>query len=134
MPEIVNYVIKGASKITPAMLDRILRELPMWKVEFTQIRTRNYPHLSVQLEFLADAIEDFVEGVEKHLPFYAIAEAAFALIYAHRKSDIIPDFLPKIGYGDDSSVVRAVLIRYEKEFAAYAERNGFNWNAITNKP
>lgn len=134
MPEIVNFVIKNASKITPAVLEKMLRELPMWKVEFTQIRPPNYPHLSIQLQFLADVIEDFIEGVEKHLPYYAIAEAAFALIYVHRKSDIIPDFLPIIGYGDDSSVVRSVLIRYEKEFAAYASRNGFNWGAITNKP
>lgn len=134
MPEIVNYLIKGASKITPAVLEKMLRELPMWKVEFTQIRSPKYPHLSVQLEFLADAIEDFLEGVEKNLPYYAIAEAAFALIYAHRKDDIIPDFLPNIGFGDDSSIVRAVLIRNEKAFSAYAERNGFNWSAITIGP
>jgi uncharacterized membrane protein YkvA (DUF1232 family) len=50
------------------------------------------------------------------LPYYAVAEAAFALIYAHKKSDIIPDFIPELGYGDDSSVVRSVLIRYEKHF------------------
>ncbi len=134
MPEIVNYVVRGASRITPAILEKMLRQLPLWKIEFTQIRASKYPHLSVQLQFLSDVVEDFFDGVEKNLPYYAIAEAAFALIYAHKKSDIIPDFIPEIGYGDDSSIVRSVLIRYEKAFASYAERNGFNWGMITKNP
>lgn len=134
MSEIANYLIKGASKITPATLERILRHLPIWKLEFTQIDSNKYPHLSIQLQFFADVIEDFMEGAEKHLPYYAIAEAAFALIYAHKKVDIIPDILTEIGYADDSSIVRAVLIRHEKAFSAYAERHGFNWGAITINP
>lgn len=134
MSEIASYLIKGASKITPATLEKILRHLPLWKLEFTQIHSARYPHLSIQLQFFADAIEDFMDGVEKHLPYYAIAEAAFALIYAHKKGDIIPDIIPDIGYADDSSIVRAVLIRHEKAFAAYAERHGFNWSAISCNP
>lgn len=134
MLEIVNFVMKGASRITPAILEKMLHQLPLWKIEFTQIRASRYPHLSIQLQFLSDAVEDFTEGVEKHLPYYAIAEAAFALIYTHNKSDIIPDFIPEIGYADDSSIVRSVLIRYEKPFSSYAERNGFNWGMITNNP
>ncbi|MCX7872692.1 MAG: DUF1232 domain-containing protein [Verrucomicrobiae bacterium] len=134
MPEIVNYLIKGASKITPSILEKILRHLPLWKLEFTQIKSSKYPHLSLQLQFFADAIEDFMDGAEKNLPYYAVAEAAFALIYAHKKSDIIPDIIPEIGYADDSSIVRAVLMRHEKSFAAYAERHGINWGAITSNP
>lgn len=134
MSEIANYLIKGASKITPATLEKIFRHIPLWKLEFTQINSAEYPHLGIQLQFFADVIEDFMEGVEKNLPYYAIAEAAFALIYAHKKTDIIPDFIPEFGYADDSSIVRAVLIRHEKVFSAYAERHGFNWGAITTNP
>lgn len=134
MSEIVNYIRNNASKITPAIVERVLKNLPMWKLEFSQINDPKYPHLSYQLSFLADAVEDFAEGVEKNLPYVAIAEAVFALIYAHKYVDIIPDFIPNIGRADDSSIVRAVLIQHEKAFARYAERNGFNWSVITKEP
>ena len=107
---------------------------PLWKVEFTQIHAPKFPHLVDQLEFLADAVEDFADGVYKELPFYAVAQAVFALSYAHRKADIIPDMLPDLGRADDSSVVRAVLIQNEKAFAQYAAETGFNWTKITSQP
>src|SRR5262247_1194135 len=114
MSEIINYVNQGAAHITPALVESILRSLPIWKVEFTQINAPKFPHLINQLEFLADAVEDFAEGAYKDLPYNAVAQAVFALMYAHKQVDIIPDLLPNLGRADDSSVVRAVLIQNEK--------------------
>lgn len=134
MSEFAAYVSSGAALITPRIVEQVLRQLPLWKVEFTQIHAPKFPHLVDQLEFLADAVEDFADGVYKELPFYAVAQAVFALSYAHRKADIIPDMLPDLGRADDSSVVRAVLIQNEKAFAQYASETGFNWTKITSQP
>jgi uncharacterized membrane protein YkvA (DUF1232 family) len=134
MSEFADYVNHGASLITPRVLEHVLRQLPLWKVEFTQINAPRYPHLVDQLEFLADAVEDAAEGAYKELPYYALAQAVFALTYAHRKVDVIPDLIPDLGRADDSSVVRAVLIQNEKAFAAYAAVQGLSWSKITSKP
>jgi len=134
MPEIVDYVNHGARLITPAVVDKVLRKLPLWKAEFTQIAAPNYPHLVDQLEFLANAVEDFAEGAYKDLPYNALAAAVFALTYAHKKVDIIPDYINESGRADDSSIVRAALIQHEKAFARYAAANGFEWSRITSKP
>jgi uncharacterized membrane protein YkvA (DUF1232 family) len=134
MAEFAEYVNNGASFITPRIVDTILRQLPIWKVEFTQINAPKFPHLINQLEFLADAVEDFAEGAYKDLPFYAVAQAVFALMYAHKKVDIIPDLIPNLGRADDSSVVRAAIIQNEKVFAAYAASQGFDWSKITSQP
>jgi uncharacterized membrane protein YkvA (DUF1232 family) len=134
MAEFAEYVNNGASFITPRIVDTILRQLPIWKVEFTQINAPKFPHLINQLEFLADAVEDFAEGAYKDLPYVAVAQAVFALMYAHKKVDIIPDLIPNLGRADDSSVVRAVLIQNEKVFAAYAASQGFDWSKITSQP
>src|SRR5712671_4406340 len=120
MPEIANFVNSGASSITPALAEQVLRHLPQWKLEFTQISAPLFPHLVDQLEFLADAVEDTAEGAYKELPYYAVAQAVFALIYAHKKVGIIPDSVLNLGRADDSSIVRAVLIQNEKAFALYA--------------
>jgi len=131
MSEFADYVNHGASLVTPQVVDHVLRQLPLWKVEFTQIRAPKFPHLVDQLEFLADAVEDSAEGAYTELPYYALAQAVFALTYAHKKVDVIPDLIPNLGRADDSSVVRAVLIQNEKSFAKYAGSMGFDWSRIT---
>ena len=118
----------------PAIAGKVLRQLPQWKLEFTQIRAPQFPHLVDQLEFLADAVEDAVEGAYKDLPFMAVAQAVFALIYAHKKMGIIPESVLELGRADDSSVVRAVLIQNEKSFAIYAGMQGVDWRQITSQP
>jgi uncharacterized membrane protein YkvA (DUF1232 family) len=134
MSEFADYVNHGASLVTPRVVDQVLRQLPIWKVEFTQINAPKFPHLVDQLEFLADAVEDFAEGAYKDLPYLAVAQAVFALTYAHKKVDVIPDLIPNLGRADDSSVVRAVLIQNEKWFAKYAAAMGFDWSIITSQP
>jgi uncharacterized membrane protein YkvA (DUF1232 family) len=134
MPEIVAFVNRGAAAITPAVVEKVLRSLPQWKLEFTQIYEPLFPHLGSQLDFLANAVEDSAEGAYKELPFYAIAQATFALIYAHKKVGIIPDAVLNLGRADDSSVVRAVLIPNEKVFAIYAAAQDVDWSKITSQP
>lgn len=134
MPEIAKFVNNGAASITPGVAEKVLRQLPQWKLEFTQINAPLFPHLVDQLEFLANAVEDAVEGAYKELPYSAIAQAVFALIYAHKKGGVIPDSVLSLGYADDSSVVRAVLIQNERAFAIYAGVQGEDWQKITSAP
>jgi len=134
MPEIVKFVNNGAAGITPAMAEKVLRQLPQWKLEFTQIQAPLFPHLVDQLEFLANAVEDVIEGAYKDLPYSATAQAVFALVFAHKKLGIIPDSVLNLGYADDSSVVRAVLIQNEKAFELYANAQGVEWVRITSQP
>jgi uncharacterized membrane protein YkvA (DUF1232 family) len=133
MPEIANFVNSGSATITPALAEKVLRQLPQWKLEFTQINAPKFPHLVDQLEFLADAVEDAIEGAYKELPYAAVAQAVFALVYAHNKMGIIPESVVDLGRADDSSVVRAVLIQNEKAFAIYAGKQGVDWRKITSQ-
>lgn len=134
MSEIAKFVNHGAASITPALAEKVLRQLPQWKLEFTQINAPNFPHLVDQLEFLADAVEDVTEGAYKELPFVAIAQSVFALLYVHKKMGFIPESLMEMTGADNSSVVRVVLIQNEKAFAVYATTQGVEWRKITSQP
>lgn len=134
MPEIVQFVQHGASSVNYNVLRNVHKKLPFLKIEFAQINAPKFPHLVDQLEFLADVVEDFAEGQGDEIPFVVVAEAVFALIYAHRQFDLIPDTKGELGHADDSSVVRAVLMAHERIFAAYAEKHGMSWSKITVKP
>ena len=134
MAEIAAFAQRGASRVTPKIMHNLLHRLPMLKAEFTQIHAPKFPHLVEQLEFLADVVEDFAEGAYKDIPYAAAAAAAFAIIYTHRLLDIIPDFIAKISFEDDSAVVRAVLIMFEKDFEKYAHAQHLNWKKVTVEP
>jgi len=127
MSEIVEFLHHGAEQITPKILRGIHKKLPSLKLQFAQINAPKFPHLVEQLEFLADVVEDFVEGVEDNLPYVAIAEAAYALVYSHKDSGLIPNHINHIGRADDSALVRAVLIENERVLSEYAERHEFEW-------
>lgn len=131
MAELVDFVHRNASKITAHTLKRVYKKLPMLKLEFTQVHAPSFPHLIPQLQFLANLIEDFVDGKAEDMPLVTIAGACFAIIYAQRQWDLVPDPLPDLGRTDDSGVVRVVLIENERVLAEYAQRQGLNWRTIT---
>ena len=134
MAEIAEFVTRGAASVSPAVVDKVVRQLPHWKLEFSQINAPKFPHLVDQLEFLANAVEDASDGTYKDLPYYAVAQATFALIYAHKKVGIIPDGVLDLGKADDSAVVRAALIQNQPAFALYAASQGVDWAKVTSKP
>lgn len=134
MPEIAMFVRHGAAQITPKILRGVHKKMPMLKMEFAQINAPRFPHLVEQLEFLANLVEDFVDGEDEDIPYVAVAGAAFALVYAHRQMDLIPDQNPQYGRADDSAVVRGALMEHERVFEDYARRHKVNWAKITVKP
>jgi uncharacterized membrane protein YkvA (DUF1232 family) len=134
MPDIADFVHRGAAMITPTIMRGVHKKLPFLKLKFTELEDPAFPHLIDQLEFLADVLEDFAEGVEDDLPYSTVAAVAFAIIYAHRQFDLMPESVPEAGLADDSAVVRTVLFEHETTFAAYAARHKMKWEAISLKP
>jgi uncharacterized membrane protein YkvA (DUF1232 family) len=134
MSETAKFMHQGAAAITPNVLKGVHKKLPFLKLKFNELNDPACPHLSDQLEFLANVVEDFAEGVEEDLPYITAASAVFALLYADRQFDLIPGVVAEFGHSDDSAVVRAVLVEHEKILAAYAERHKMNWDAVTVNP
>ena len=129
--EIANYVRDGGTKISPERAEAFRQQLPVLRLKAASIEAREVPHLPAQIEFLAQTLEDVLDGKCRHLPFAAIGETVFALGYALKGNDIIPDSFPGLGLQDDSSVIRAVLTRYEDSFRALAAERGVAWATIS---
>jgi len=112
--ELKDFISDGASRITPAHLDKLVRMLPMIRLSVTQVT--EFPSLPDQVEFLAEILEDFHAGLNRSIPFTAIAESAFALFYLRRATDIIPDSISRTGYADDEAIITAVFENYKQPF------------------
>jgi uncharacterized membrane protein YkvA (DUF1232 family) len=112
--DLKQYITDGARRITPNHLDKLVRWLPEIRLAVTQIV--EFPSLPDQVEFLGEIIEDFHAGLEKTIPYTAIAESAFALLYLRKGVDIIPASIAGTGYADDAAIITLVFENYRQPF------------------
>jgi uncharacterized membrane protein YkvA (DUF1232 family) len=131
---ISEYVEQRAALFTPEKLDELWADLPLLNVRLAAIAVPQFPHLHLQLKLLADFFEDTGEGVFRDGSDASRKEAAFALGYTAKETDIIPDIIPEIGYADDSIIVRTVLSRHEDIFRDYCRFRKIRWSKISFSP
>lgn len=92
-----------------------------------------HPLLARQLEFLANFFSSNAahpsEAV-RWLPEAVSNETAFALLYAAKDLDLVPDDMPDVGYLDDAAVAAIVLTRHAAVFEQYCAALGIEWAAV----
>jgi uncharacterized membrane protein YkvA (DUF1232 family) len=73
------------------------------------------------LKLLFSITQDYVSGDYREVPYWSIAAIVGTLLYVLNPMDLIPDFIPVIGYVDDALVVAACLAMIEHDLLAYKE-------------
>lgn len=68
---------------------------------------------------LFSLVKDYANGAYRDIPFNIIAAAGAALLYVLSPIDLIPDFIPVLGYLDDAAVIAFCLNLMEKDLATY---------------
>ena len=131
---IAEYVEQCSALLTPEQLDELRAKLPLLNLRFAAIAVPQFPHLRQQLKLLADFFEDTEDRVFPAWSDASRKETAFALAYTAKETDIIPDFIPEIGYADDSIIVRTVLSRHEDIFRDYCRFRKIRWSKISFAP
>lgn len=66
-------------------------------------------------------IADYRKGAYKKVPWWTIAAIAFALLYILNPFDIVPDFIPGIGYVDDLAVFTFALKFIQTDLHSYLD-------------
>jgi len=85
-----------------------------------------HPQLALQLEFLVDYFE-----TNPWNPADKVRnETIFALLYAAKDVDLMPDDMPEVGYLDDSAVVESVLARHCDTFEQFCASKDIDWIAL----
>ena len=73
------------------------------------------------VKLLFALVEDYWDGVYREVPWWTVAAIVFALLYVLSPIDLIPDFIPIIGYTDDALVVAACLAMVHEDLQNYKE-------------
>ena len=64
-------------------------------------------------------MKSYWSGEYREVPWYTIVAIAAALLYVLSPVDLIPDFIPVIGYVDDALIVAACLILIKEDLANF---------------
>jgi uncharacterized membrane protein YkvA (DUF1232 family) len=70
---------------------------------------------------LFSLLQDWYKGSYKDVPWLVISSIGGALIYVLSPIDLIPDFLPFIGYLDDAAVFAALLKYVRQDLQKYRD-------------
>ena len=100
-------------------------ELPDLREKIKALRDE-HPQLARQLEFLVG----FFEANPPNQPDRVHHETIFALLYALKDMDLVPDDMPEVGYLDDAAVAESVLARHADVFEQHCATRGIDWAAL----
>ncbi len=64
-------------------------------------------------------LQDYWSGNYKNVPWKLLASTGFAVTYLVSPLDIIPDFLPVLGFVDDAAVFSLVVTSFQSELDVY---------------
>ncbi|MBZ9629580.1 DUF1232 domain-containing protein [Salegentibacter sp. LM13S] len=70
-------------------------------------------------QLLFNLLRDYANGNYREVPFNVVAAIGGALLYVLSPIDLIPDFIPIIGYLDDAAVIAFCLNLIEKDLITY---------------
>ncbi|MGO1752037.1 MAG: YkvA family protein [Psychroflexus sp.] len=74
-----------------------------------KIKNRNWEPLKEDVKTLLRMLLDYKNGHYKDLPWKTVSAIAFSLLYILNPLDLVPDFIPFLGYLDDITIVNFAL-------------------------
>lgn len=66
-------------------------------------------------------IKDYKKGKYRTVPWFTMAAISFALLYILNPFDIVPDFIPGLGYVDDFAVFTIALKFIQNDLHSYLD-------------
>lgn len=112
-----RFIRKRASKISQSDVGKVFDKSDSIRDKFEHAGPLGRYLEDVKL--LISIVRDYWKGEYRSIPWWAISAIVFALLYVVSPVDLIPDFIPVIGYLDDAAVVSVCLMLVEQELAGY---------------
>lgn len=112
-----DWLFQKAKAVKPEDFQRILKNIT--KIYDKIKDDKHFKDLISDISIMFEMIKDYVQGRYKEIPFNTIAGLAFALLYVLNPFDLIPDFIPGIGYVDDAAVVILAIKLFRKDIENY---------------
>lgn len=110
-----EYVKKNAKKFSEKELDSIFENKNL-----LQEKAGKIAQLKEKFSLLFQLLKDYRTKKYTQIPWKSVAAIGFTLLYVINPLDVVPDFIPFIGYLDDASVLTIALQLVKNDLDAYA--------------
>lgn len=111
------FIRKRASRVTESDVGKAADEADSIRGKFEHVGPLGRYLEDVKL--LISIVNDYRAGRYRTIPWWAISAIAFTLLYVISPIDLIPDFIPVIGYLDDAAVLSVCMMLVEQELHTY---------------
>ncbi len=126
--EIFEEVEFESSRLNKENLNEvILREKKIEK-KAAKLDLKKFYKFIMQLKLSMSLIKDFRNKTYTNIPWRSIALLTTAMLYFINPFDVVPDFLPVLGYTDDGLLFAAVFKSIQSDLEKYSEWKGINTN------
>lgn len=115
--EAQKEIDKRQKKFSKKDLERVVSQEETLRDKFTK-----QENLKVHFnDFLVlfSMLRDYATRKYTHVPWYIISSIGATLLYVILPLDLIPDFIPFVGYIDDAAVLAFCLKLVQKEIVTY---------------
>ncbi len=109
-----DFIERKRNKINEKDIDNALKNENKIKSKFNSIGK-----FEQQISLLFSMLKDYKNKTYTDVPWLSIAAITFALLYLLNPLDLIPDFIPIIGYIDDASVIGLTLKMIAEDLQTY---------------
>jgi len=114
-----RYFKEEVAKIEETDIDNVLEnEKTITKKISNASPLRKFFKLS---KIMFAMLKDVRNGSYPNMPWFTIASAALTLLYVLNPLDIIPDFIPGIGYIDDLAIMTIAMGWIETDLHSYLD-------------
>jgi uncharacterized membrane protein YkvA (DUF1232 family) len=121
-----DYVLENTKDTTTKDVDDIIkREGKLGFIMSTVKMLKKYYKLT---DVMMMMIKDYRKGFYKAVPWFTIAAIGGAFLYIINPFDLIPDFIPGLGYLDDVTVLTIVVKWIDSDLHKYLD-----WKLSDNK-
>ncbi len=114
-----DFVKSGAGKITDKEVEKVVTE-----ADEIEDRFKSKGPLKRYIEaarLMLSLIKDYWRGDYRKILWFTISAIAFALLYVWNPLDLIPDFIPFVGFVDDALAFAVAFKLVEKDLKRYKE-------------
>ena len=113
-----EYVNSEVSKIEDGDLDMVMKNKEKIDKKFAGSGLKKYAEMG---KVMFGMLKDYKKGEFKEVPWFTIAAVVFAMLYIFNPLDIVPDFIPGLGYVDDFAIFTIVLRFIETDMHSYLD-------------
>jgi len=120
-----ELIAAQAKRVKPEDVQEVIRKADELESKFKSAGPLN--KFLQDFYLLLSLVRDWSKRRYPHVPFWTITAIVVALLYVMNPLDLIPDFIPGVGYVDDATLIAACLALVKTDINQYRrwrERGG----------